>query len=73
MKKFRLKRLLGKKYLLNLNTKEIHDLSAQHVNCHIALMADHNRQFISRKTAKKLLEDSQYDGCRFCMKDKDNG
>jgi hypothetical protein len=58
----------GYNYLVNNNTKEIHNLKNLHHNCHTDLIAKHNRFYATKKNVDKLL--SHYDGCRWCMKDE---
>ena len=44
--KLRIKKFFGFKYLVNLNTKEIHDLNNNHKNCHVDLIK--NTKFIRK-------------------------
>jgi hypothetical protein len=69
MKKF-FRKLFGYNYLINLRTMEIHSLKNEQPNCKIHLIAKHNKEYITKKRMKRLLDDSSlYDGCRWCMKD----
>lgn len=58
----------GYKYLVNNNTREIHNLQNPHHNCHIDLISKKNRFYVTKRRMNNLL--SSYDGCRWCMKDK---
>lgn len=64
----RLAMFFGYKYLVNRNTKEIHDLTNRHHNCHTDLVSKNNRFLATEKDVKALM--SFYDGCRWCMKEK---
>lgn len=63
-------KLFGFKYLVNLKTNEIHDLSVPHVNCKTDMIR--YKKYINEKELTKLLNDG-YNGCRFCMKNYDRG
>jgi hypothetical protein len=69
MKKFNLfiHRVLGYKYLVNLNTYEIHRLKNIHPNCQIELIKD--GKYITKNDYPKYIIEG--DGCRWCNK-KDN-
>jgi hypothetical protein len=67
---FTLARIFGYRYLINHASREVHDLANEHVNCHILEIKD--REFARRKRAVALLDMvSEYNGCRWCMKEKD--
>lgn len=66
-------KLIGYSYVVNKNTDEIHDLNNVHTNCKLLIMSKKNKKYITRKTADKLLSETSHDGCRWCMKDRNNG
>lgn len=68
--KLRIKKFFGFKYLVNLNTKEIHDLNNNHKNCHVDLIK--NTKYIRKRKLEKYLNDD-FNGCRFCLKKHDEG
>ena len=73
MKEFFL-RLFGYKYLLNLNTLEIHSLKLKTKACRIDMMADHNKKYLTAKQKNKLLEgNTLHNGCKYCMSEIDEG
>lgn len=73
MKEFFL-RLFGYKYLLNINTLEIHSLKNKTKACRIDMMAKHNKQYLTEKQMKKLLDgNSLHNGCRYCLRELDEG
>jgi len=65
-----LRKLFGFTYIVNENTKEIHDTKNKHHNCHLEVI--YQKHFITKQTAYKLIE-SGYNGCRWCMKEFDKG
>ncbi len=63
--------LLGYKYVANTSTKEIHRLT--NPKCHATEhLAKKNRKYLTEKQFTKYLKDG-YNGCRFCLKEYDNG
>lgn len=62
----------GYDYVANLRTKEIHKVDSG-CRC-LKDFARHNQQFLTRKQAlKKLKGKSEFNGCRWCMKEFDKG
>lgn len=57
-------------FISNERTKEVHRVKHLAPNCRIHLLK--NGKYRSRRKAKKLF-DSGYNGCRWCLKEKDNG
>lgn len=64
--------LFGYKYVLNTRSREVHLLDSTNKACGIEKMADHNKMYISERKFQKMLKSGEVNGCRFCMKDKDN-
>ena len=63
------KRLLGYKYLVNDNSMEIHKLNNIHKNCHVPIMNKENTKYIRKSYLKYFLR-CNYNGCRWCFKEK---
>ena len=63
----------GLGYCVNHRSREVHRISKKHMNCHLHLIADQNREFCSKKHAKHLIKDCGYNGCRWCWNPMDNG
>lgn len=61
-------KLFNYKYVANKRSKEIHDLSNSHVNCHISMIK--NKKYLTYKGMKRYLNKG-YNGCRYCLKDFD--
>lgn len=68
----------GKRYLLNKNTGEIHDLDHETTSCHIddiepahIYMADYYEE--AQVHAIMLDKISNPNGCHYCLPSKDNG
>ncbi len=55
----------GEKYMGNVNTKEVHDLDNEKVNCQIdeIIRLGHDKPFTSLETAHSL----GYDNCHWCL------
>jgi len=64
---------LGFGYLVNHRSKEIHQLNEKHKNCKIHLITKHNREYVSRRKALRLIKEDGYNGCRWCWDDADKG
>lgn len=62
----KIKKLFGYTYLVNLNTKEIHNLNNVHENCKIDLIA--NKKMITEKQIQSYFNKG-YNGCRWCYKE----
>lgn len=62
--------LFEERYIANTHTKEIHDAMKVTKSCGIERIAVHNRKYISAWKCKRLLKRG-YNGCVWCMKDKD--
>lgn len=68
----------GMRYLLNINTREIHDLDLETDQCQISrINHEHIRMFNSYEEAQisAVLVDniSNPNGCHYCIPSKDNG
>lgn len=64
-------RFWGKYYVVNHNKKEIHRLWHKHVNC--LNIARKNREYVTETQALILIAEKEYNGCRWCWPEKDNG
>lgn len=62
---------LGKKFVMNAGTGEIHSLAHKHKNCHLDLIT--HKEYMKEDAVADWLEDESADGCRFCFKEQDNG
>ena len=70
-----LQKLLGRRFLLNINTGETHDFNNMKKRCGFV---DHkNRRFVSYKKFKslkgKFVNNKYVNGCRWCMPKHDLG
>jgi hypothetical protein len=65
--------MLGFGYLVNHRSREVHRVMEKHHNCHLDLIAEQNREYVTRKKAKRLIKDCGYNGCRWCWNPMDNG
>jgi hypothetical protein len=54
--------------MVNLNSKEIHDLKNPHVNCKTDLIV--NKKFITKKSLNVYLQNG-YNGCKWCLPEYD--
>lgn len=65
----------GKRYLLNINTGEIHDLDNESDNCQIdEINPEHIRMessYMSCLISSKMLGCPNGNGCFYCLRDKD--
>lgn len=62
--------LIGKTYLLNKNTNEIHDLKRRKVsNCcgFIKTIKRRDKKYVNFKQALELFEKGKANGCRWCL------
>ena len=70
----RLRFLFGYKYLLNINTREIHSLKHTHINCCLPSISNEHKKYLTEKGMLKLIKgqpDSgtfRYNGCYWCLK-----
>ncbi len=66
----------GKRYVLNHNTHEVHDLDRETSACHInEINPEHVRQFDSYDDAwmfSFIVDDWACNGCAHCMPEKNN-
>lgn len=58
----------GCDYLINLVSREIHDLNNTHSNCNLASIA--SRKFITADQLQSYLKYG-FNGCRWCLKEHD--
>jgi hypothetical protein len=70
MKRQKIKEWFGFKLIANHNTREIH--RAEHITDRCRLFMMRNASYISTSKANKLLA-KDYNGCRYCYKEKDKG
>lgn len=65
----------GKRYLLNINTGEIHDLDNETAECQIdEIKPEHIRMensYMSCLILSKMLGVPSGNGCYYCLRDKD--
>ena len=64
-------RFIGKKYRVNLWSKEIHRLDNKYINC--LPSNKENTIYVSEKTAIHLINQREFNGCRWCWKKEDKG
>jgi hypothetical protein len=57
---------LFKRYLLNVNSLEIHDLRNTKANCLLPMMNNSNKVYLTRKQALTMLNSEIIDGCKYC-------
>jgi hypothetical protein len=62
------RKILGKKYLLNMSTGEVHKIKSINGACGVDKMANHNKKYLTEKQYKKLLDDD-INGCVHCLKE----
>lgn len=60
----------GAKYLMNLPTREIHDLTNTQSNCHLDWIT---KPVFIKEEDLKYYQRMGANGCRFCMKKEDKG
>lgn len=63
------KKYLGYKYLVNLRSKQIHDLNNTHHMCHLPTIKRKNVKIVTFSTVIRL-RGRGYDYCNFCFKVK---
>ena len=67
---------LGKKFLLNVNTYEVHDLDNEKVNCQISeIKREHVEMYDSLKEVKTavIFRGKKLNGCYYCLRREDIG
>ncbi len=73
----KVKILLGKKYLLNTNSGEVHLLTEKTKHCWIHLMNPKNKIYLTEKEFLKAIESGfngrPVNGCRWCLKNHNKG
>ena len=52
-------------YLININSREIHDLKNESPNCHLGATKRKHRKFV--RTLDEIYESDDYDYCRWCF------
>jgi hypothetical protein len=62
----------GREFVGNCRTHEVHYLRYRHRNCKLDLLSKKNRVVMSMPEAMNAIEDD-YNGCRWCWPQKDNG
>lgn len=72
-----LKIILGRKYLLNLNSGEIHLLTHKTKHCWIHMMNPKNKVYMTEKEFKAAMTNGykgkSVNGCRWCLKNFNKG
>ena len=63
-------KILGKTYLVNLHSGEIHNLKNEKKNCRIALISEHHKKYVTKKKAYEMMATKRFNGCRWCMKNE---
>jgi hypothetical protein len=71
--KFTNSKILRKRYLVNLNSKEIHDLKNPSKVCSQLLYLTNNKIYISEKQLSIFLDSKKlkFNGCKHCLKKYD--
>ena len=64
-------KLFGYVYLVNLHSGEIHNMLKEHKNCRIPFIKLDHRRIVTKKKALKMIATSRFNGCRWCMGEKD--
>jgi hypothetical protein len=72
-------RLLGKTFLVNVHTGEVHNLKNEKKNCGISLISRDHKKYVTKKKAIQLTKPSLdnpqeiflFNGCRWCMPKED--
>lgn len=62
------RKILGKKYLLNYSTGEVHKISKITGACGVDKMAKHNKKYLTEKQYQRLVDD-EINGCVHCFKE----
>jgi len=65
--------VFGFGYLVNHKTKEIHRINDKHHNCQLDLISKKTSEYVTRRTAKRLIKTRGYNGCRWCWDEQDKG
>lgn len=67
----------GKRYLINTNPnkREIHDLTKETKNCQIDEIKNHHivMKNLLQEVLDYIKENKDYNGCKWCMPEIDNG
>ncbi|MFW5677419.1 MAG: hypothetical protein ACOCNL_14340 [Acetivibrio ethanolgignens] len=67
----------GKRYVLNRNTHEVHDLDRETSSCRInEIKSDHVYNcdsYLDAQMYSMMLDSSPCNGCAYCMPEKNNG
>lgn len=64
-----LRELFGFTYLVNLNTKEIHNLDCDNRKCRLKMIT--KKRYVTKKTMLKMCASEGYNGCSKCNKQLD--
>jgi hypothetical protein len=64
-------RLLGRTFLLNLHTGEVHNLKNEKKNCGISLISRDHKKYVTKKKAMEMIATKNFNGCRWCMSKED--
>lgn len=74
--KARLLKIIGYKYVLNINTGEVHDLDNLTNRCQVGRIADKNKKYLTKKQFQKsincVINNKRVNGCRYCIPKSDN-
>lgn len=62
------RKLVGKVYVINTRTKEIHSEKLARKVCKIDKMLPANKKYVTFREAKRLLQEEGYDKCDWCFK-----
>lgn len=69
--------LIGRPYLLNVNTAEVHDLRKKSKSCMINFMSRKNKRYLTKSEFASALKVGYkgitINGCRWCLKKHDTG
>ena len=68
---------IGKPYLLNTNTAEVHHLPSKTKHCWIPMISKDHNVYLSEKQFRQALDKGYLDlvvnGCKWCLKKHDTG
>lgn len=60
-------------YLVNHRNKEIHRVNEKRHNCHLERISSKTSEYVTRRTAIRLIKTRGYNGCRWCWEEQDKG
>lgn len=66
-----LRNLFGYTYVVNLGSKEIHDLNKSDSKCRIGMIT--KKSYVTKRKMLKMCNSKEYNGCSKCNKQLDRG